>query len=235
MDNRSETNNVTDMARAAHLFKLGIIASLIALSGDMVLGWAVPDESLTGLEQYFSRYLTVSDARIVWSSVLGLIGITVETLCYFGVYRIIKLKSDKYAHIYRAGLIGMTAFGTFTHVMCCAVIYHLKALYAVDPSIAIDGTLRFAVCFLLPVMTAFFPFFLTAAITQIIAFAKGRTPYPKWCWIFSILSGMIFVPLVKIIGNFPLVYALSTGWISIGGIIHFAGLLITMKYQRGIK
>ena len=229
MDNRSETNNVTDMARAAHLFKLGIIASLIALSGDMVLGWAVPDESLTGLEQYFSRYLTVSDARIVWSSVLGLIGITVETLCYFGVYRIIRIKSEKYAHIYRAGLIGMTAFGPFTHVMCCAVIYHLKALYAVDPSIAIDGTLRFAVCFLLPVMTAFLPFFLTAAITQIIAFAKGRTPYPKWCWIFSILSGMIFVPLVKIIGNYPLVYALSTGWISIGGMIHFAGLLITMK------
>ena len=229
MDKRSDTNNVTDMARAAHLFKLGIIASLIALSGDMVLGWAVPDESLTGLEQYFSRYLTVSDARIVWSSVLGLIGITVETLCYFGVYRIIRIKSEKYAHIYRAGLIGMTAFGPFTHVMCCAVIYHLKALYAVDPSIAIDGTLRFAVCFLLPVMTAFLPFFLTAAITQIIAFAKGRTPYPKWCWIFSILSGMIFVPLVKIIGNFPLVYALSTGWISIGGIIHFAGLIITMK------
>ena len=55
MDKRSETNNVTDMARAAHLFKLGIIASLIALAGDMVLGWAVPDESLTGLEQYFSR------------------------------------------------------------------------------------------------------------------------------------------------------------------------------------
>ena len=217
------------MTRAAHLFKLGIIASLIALAGDMVLGWGVPDESLTGLEQYFSRYLTVSDARIVWASVLGLIGITVETLCYFGVYRIIRIKSEKYAHIYRAGLIGMTAFGPFTHVMCCAVIYHLKALYAVDPSIAIDGTLRFAVCFLLPVMTAFFPFFLTAAITQIIAFAKGRTPYPKWCWIFSILSGMIFVPLVKNIGNYPLVYALSTGWISIGGIIHFAGLLITMK------
>ena len=207
MDMRSETNNAHDMTRAAHLFKLGIIAALIALIGDMVLGWGVPDESLTGLEQYFSRYLTVSD----------------------GVYRLIKIKSEKYAHIYRAGLIGMTAFGPFTHVMCCAVIYHLKALYAAAPSIAIDGTLRFTGCFLLPVMTVFFPFFLTAAITQIIAFAKGLTPYPKWCWIFSILSGMIVISLVKIIGNYPFVYAISTGLISIGSIIHFAGLLITMK------
>ena len=110
MDKQREINYASDMTRAAHLFKLGIIASLIALAGDMVLGWGVPDESLTGLEQYFSRYLTVSDARIVWASVLGLIGITVETLCYFGVYRIIRIKSEKYAHIYRAGLIGMTAF-----------------------------------------------------------------------------------------------------------------------------
>ena len=229
MDKYSETNNTPDMARVAHLFKLGIIAALIALIGDMVLGWGVPDESLTGLEQYFSRYLTVSDSRIVWSSILGLIGITVETLCYFGVYRLIRSKSERYAHIYRAGLIGMTAFGPLTHVMCCSVIYHLKALYAVDPSIAIDGTLKFAGCFLLPVMTVFFPFFLTAAITQIIAFAKGLTPYPKWCWVFSLLSGLIFVALVKIIGNYPIVYAISTGWISIGSIIHFAGLLITMK------
>ena len=229
MDKQSGTNYASDMNRAAHLFKLGIIASLIALAGDMVLGWGVPDESLTGLEQYFSRYLTVSDARIVWASVLGLIGITVETLCYFGVYRIIRIKSEKYAHIYRAGLIGMTAFGPFTHVMCCAVIYHLKALYAVSPSSAIDGTVKFAGCFLLPVTIVFFPFFLITAITQIMAFAKGLTPYPKWCWIFSILSGMIVIFLVRIIGNYPAVYAISTGWISIGGIIHFAGLLITMK------
>ena len=72
-----------DKARITHLFKVGILASLLALSADMILGWGVADESLTGLDQYFSRYLTVSDARIVLSAVLGMIGITVKCLCYF--------------------------------------------------------------------------------------------------------------------------------------------------------
>ena len=218
-----------DKERIAHLFKLGIVASLLALSADMILGWGVADESLTGLDQYFSRYLTVSDARIVWSAVLGMIGITVETLCYFGVYRLIASRSEKFAHAYRAGLIGMIAFGPFTHVMCCASIYHLNALNRIDSACAADGTVKFILCFLLPVTVIFFPFFITAAVIQFKAFIKNETPYPKWCCIFSILSGLPVVLLIKLIGNYPVVYAISTGWISIGSLIAFSGLLINMK------
>ena len=59
-----------------------IAASLVALiGGDMLLGWGTVDESLTGIEQYFSRYLSVSDTRIFWAALLGMIGITIETLC----------------------------------------------------------------------------------------------------------------------------------------------------------
>lgn len=38
------------------------------LIGDMILGWGSVDESLSGMDQYFSRYLDVSNARIVWSA-----------------------------------------------------------------------------------------------------------------------------------------------------------------------
>ncbi|MCR5328520.1 MAG: hypothetical protein K6E12_06705 [Saccharofermentans sp.] len=58
-------DNKLDKDRIAHLFKLGIVASILALSADMILGWGVADDSLTGLDQYFSRYLTVSDVRII--------------------------------------------------------------------------------------------------------------------------------------------------------------------------
>jgi len=173
-----------DKGRSAHLFKLGIVSALLALAADMILGWGVADESLTGLDQYFSRYLTVSDTRIVLSAVLGMIGITVETLCCFGVYRLIASRSGKLAHAYRAGLIGMTAFGPFTHVMCCASIYHLNALNKFDPSSAAEGAVKFIICFLIPVTAVFFPFFLTVAIVQFKAFLKNETPYPKWCCIF---------------------------------------------------
>ena len=218
-----------DKGRIAHLFKLGIVSSLIALSADMILGWGVADNSLTGLDQYFSRYLTVSDTRIVLSAVLGMIGITVETLCYFGVYRLIASRSEKTAHAYRAGLIGMTAFGPFTHVMCCASIYHLNAVNKFDPTAAAAGAVKFILCFLLPVTAVFLPFFLTVAFVQFKAFLKNETPYPKWCCIFSILSGLPVVLLIKLIGNYPAVYAISTGWISIGSLIAFPGLLINMK------
>ena len=90
-----------DMARIAHLFKIGIVAAVMVLIGDMILGWGTADGSLSGADQYFSRYLEVSNARIVWSAVLGLIGIPLESLCYFGVYRCIAVKSEKYAHLYK--------------------------------------------------------------------------------------------------------------------------------------
>ena len=53
-----DKNKDPDWARLAHLFKIGIFASLLALiGGDMVLGWGTADMSLAGMEQYFSRYL----------------------------------------------------------------------------------------------------------------------------------------------------------------------------------
>ncbi len=65
MNDLNEIYKNPDWDRIAHLFKIGIFASLLALiGGDMVLGWGISDMSLTGMEQYFSRYLEVSDTRI---------------------------------------------------------------------------------------------------------------------------------------------------------------------------
>lgn len=222
-----------DWDRIAHLFKIGIFASLLALiGGDMILGWGTADMSLSGLEQYFSRYLDVSDMRIFWSGLLGMIGITLETMCFFGLYRIIASESETYAHAYRAGLIGMLAFGAFCHVMCCATIYYHNAIYVMDPSIAIERTMSFAKYFLIPVTVVFFMFFLVMNIVQIMAFAKGKTPYPKWCFIFTMLTGLIDIAVMRIAGNRPWAYALSTGWLSFGCLVTFTGLLINMPKAR---
>lgn len=222
-----------DWERIAHLFKIGILASLLALiGGDMLLGWGTADMSLSGMEQYFSRFLTVSDIRIFLSGLLGMIGITLETMCFFGVYRIIASVSESYAHVYRAGLIGMLAFGSFCHVMCCATIYYHNALYRIDPGISIEETMKFAKYFLLPVSEIFFVFFLVMNIVQIMAFAKGKTPYPKWCWVFTMLIGFADIVAMRLAGNRPWAYAISTGWLSIGSLVTFTGLLINMPKKR---
>ena len=233
MKDLNEKYRDTDWDRIAHLFKIGIFASFFALiGGDMLLGWGTTDMSLSGMDQYFSRYLEVSDARIFWAGFLGMIGITLETMCFFGVYRIIASVSESYAHAYRAGLIGMLAFGSFCHVMCCATIYHHNALYRIDPGSAIEGTMSFAKYFLIPVAAIFLVFFLVMNIVQIMAFSKGKTPYPKWCFIFTMLVGLIDIAAMRLAGNRPWAYALSTGWLSVGSLVTFAGLLINMPKAK---
>ena len=78
----------------------------------------------------------------------------------------------------------------------------------------------------------FFVFFLVMNIVQIMAFAKGKTPYPNWCWVFTMLTGIIDIAVMRLAGNHPWAYALSTGWLSIGSLVTFTGLLINMPKKR---
>ncbi len=222
-----------DWERIAHLLKLGIFASLIALiGGDMLLGWGTADLSMSGMAQYFSRYSTVSDTRIFWAATLGMIGIAIETMCFFGVYRIIAVGSEQYAHAYGAGLIGMLIFGPFCHVMCCATIHYHNAMRRMNPDMAINETLQFAKMFLVPVTAIFIVFFLIMNIVQITAFAKGKTPYPRWCLVFTMLTGIIDIVIMRMAGNRAWAYALATGWLSIGSLITFTGLLLNMPKEK---
>ncbi len=233
MINTIGIDNALDWQRIRHLFKIGIFAALLVLIGDMLLGWGAADESLTGVEGYFSRYLTVSDVRIFWSAMLGLVGIPLECLSYFGVYRLIAAKSEAYAHAYRAGIFGMLIFGAPVHVICCAAVYHFKALYAIAPADAAEGAVRFALYFLVPEAAVMAVFFFLLAIVQIRAFLQGATPLPKLCAVFSVLMGFAVVAAARLFGNHPAAYAVSTGWISFGSLWMLGGLLAASYRQRG--
>lgn len=218
-----------DWPRIRHLFKVGIFAGLVALSADILLGWGVAQEGLGGLDGYFPRYLTVSDGRIFASALLGMIGIPAECLSYFGIYRLMAGGAPKHAHTYRAGLLGMLTFGALTHVMCCATVFYYRRMHTIAPSTAAADTVRFALWFLLPATAIFFLFFCITVLVQLSAFAQGKTPYPKRCWVFSLLFGSVFIVVMKLLGNHPLTNALSTGWISLGSLWMLGGLLVTMK------
>ena len=223
-------NETLNWSRIRHLLKLGVLASLIVLAGDMLLGWGVSDPGVTEVPTLFTRYLTVSDGRIFASALLGLVGIPVECLCWFAVYRMIKPFSEQDAHAYRAGIIGCLAFGGCgVHVPCCMAVYLLKRFYAGNPSVALQETGRFIAWFLLPATVIFLIFFLLTAAVQIKAFAKGHTPLPRWCWVFSVLFGLPFAAMMKLIGDFGLTNALATGWISIGNLWMMSGLLLAVR------
>lgn len=223
-----------DWPRIQHLLKLGILSSLMVLTGDMLLGWGVSDPSVTELPTMFTRYLSVSDGRIFASALLGLVGIPVECLCWFAIYRMIKSCSEKDAHVYRAGIIGCLIFGGCgVHVPCCMAVWLLKRFYGDDPATAMQETLGFIGWFLLPATVIFLVFFLLAAVVQIRAFAKGHSPFPRGCWFISALFGFVFAVLMRLIGNYGLTNALATGWISVGNLWMMCGLLIASKKVMG--
>lgn len=222
-----------DWNRVTHLLKLGIIASIMVLAGDMLLGWGVGDPEVTELPATYSRYLSVSDGRIYAAALLGLIGIPIECLCWFAIYRLIKPYSENYAHIYRGGIIGCLAFGGCgVHVPCCIAVWLLKRFYRADPAGIVSSIGPWMIWFLVPATVIFIIFFLLTAIYQIKAFANSKTPYPKWCWIFSVLFGVIFATVMRLTGDHAVTNALATGWISIGNLWMMSGLLIM---SRGVR
>lgn len=222
--------NELDWPRIQHLLKLGIVAALMVLAGDMLLGWGASDPTVTEIPAPFTRYLSVPDGRIFASAILGLIGIPIECLCWFAIYRMIRVCSEKDAHAYRAGIIGCLAFGGCgVHVPCCTAVYLLKRFYEDNPATAVQEVMQWIGWFLLPATAIFFVFFLFAAIVQIRAFARGHSPLPTWCWVFTVLFGLIWLLLMRAIGDHCLTNALAAGWISIGNLWMMGGLLITSK------
>ena len=75
-----------DMPRIRHLMKVGLAVAVMALIGDMLLGYGAVDAEIPGIPVALARYLSVPDGRILWSAILGMIGIPLECLCYFAVY-----------------------------------------------------------------------------------------------------------------------------------------------------
>ncbi len=166
-----------DWPRIKKLLTMGFLASLGHLAADFLLAWGREDESLSGVLRMLSAYTAAPDGALFAAALLGLVSITLEGLCLFGVYRLIAAKSPESAHRYRAGIFGYVIFcGCGFHVPVCAMAFLYKHGLA-------DGLLlKYAAYFLLPAFLLFWVFFLILEITQIHAFAKGRTPYPRWCW-----------------------------------------------------
>lgn len=220
-------SNSLDVPRINKLLTIGLFASLLHFAGDMILGWGTEDETLTGIFRMLSAYISTSDGGIFASALLGLFGMVLEGLAFFGIYRMTAPYSQKYAHSLRTGILGYLMFGVCGfHVPTCALVYLTKH------GISEELIMRFAAYFVLPGFVMFWIFFLILNVAQIKAFAKGMTPCPKWGWIFSLPVGMLIAMLPSVLGNLPLVNALSCAWIAFGNVWMFGGLLVLMKKEK---
>ena len=60
-----------DWPRVRKLLTIGVFGALLHLAGDLILGWGVEDESLTGLFRMLSAYTATSDGGILASALRG--------------------------------------------------------------------------------------------------------------------------------------------------------------------
>lgn len=105
-EGRKEFQGRYKLEQACSFLKIGLIGAFLILVGDFLMGWGVKDESLSGIESQVSQYLTVSDSRMFCSSLLGLVGVPFACLGHFGIYKLIKLYSQKYSKMYMIGGLG---------------------------------------------------------------------------------------------------------------------------------
>ena len=138
-----------DFPRIRKLLSIGLFSSLLTFAADMILGWGTEDETLRGISRMLSAYADISDGAIFICGLLGLIGISIEGLSFFGVYRMIAPYSEKYAHLYRTGISGWMIFAPCGfHVPVCAAVF-LQKHFGADDIIE-----KYAVFFVLPAISS---------------------------------------------------------------------------------
>ena len=219
-----------DWRKLALFLKVGILGASVILAGDLLMGWGVRDESLTGIKSQLSQYLTLSQGRMFWASVLGFTGVPLAVVGHCAIYRLIKPYSRKYARLYAVGILAfLTLGGAGVHVSSVEAAFFYKYMTAADPDTALASTVHFAVSFLLPLYAILLTCWGIMVYAQIRAVSGGLSPFPRWGWIFSMPIGSLLVSPIGLLGNTELVNALMMGAFSIGNIWTLAGHLWMLR------
>lgn len=215
--------------RISFFLKIGIIGAFMNLAGDLLAGWGVRDTSLAGIEGLVSQYLTMPDSRIFWSAMLGLVGAPVSVVGHLGIYKLIKPYSRQYAKWFGVGMLGLLVLGgPGVHMSSLASAFFYKYITAANPETALAVSIKFVCYFSLPLYIAFFVFWLIQTYAHIRAIAGAFSPYPRWCWVFSIPVGGLLFSLVSVFGNHAMVNAIMVGALTLGNIWTLGGHLLML-------
>lgn len=221
--------------RIRKLLIFGVIGSVLTGAGDFLVGFGEEVETSGLAESMMANAVNMSDAQLVCGGLLGVFGLLLEGLACFAIYRLMADSSLKYAHIYRAGIIGyiwLAPVGCHMNVGLMNIAY--KYLLALDPAVAsrVAGIMIYGFC--IPLWILLILFWLPAIIVQFKVFAKGFTPYPtnaKW---FSVLIGMWPALILSLIigPHTALGAGIGTMFLSFGNAFMFGGLLATLPSEE---
>ena len=226
-----------DRTRIRKLLAIGLFAAIITGIGDFILGYgAAENVEGSGLAAgVMASAPNLADWQMIAGGLLGFMGIFLEGLACFAIYRLMADAAPKYAHLYRAGIFGYIWLAPVgCHMNMGVLNMAFKYLFRADKVLAnkVAGLLFYG--FGMPAYMLLIVFWLPMMIIQFKAFSKGFTPYPKKARWFCVLIGMI--PALILSAVFGLDSALGSGigtmFLSFGNAFMFGGLLATLPDQQ---
>ncbi len=224
-----------DRPRIKKLLTIGLVASIMTGIGDFLVGYG-DGATGTGLaEVIMSSALYLSDAQLIWGGLLGAVGLFLESLAFFAIYRLMADAAPKYAHIYRASIFGYIWLAPVgCHMNVGLLNYAYKNLLMLDAETAARAAKVMIYAFYVPLWILLIAFWLPGLIVQFKAFAKGYTPYPKYAKWFHLFIGMIPALVLSVIlgPHKALGAGIGTMFLSFGNAWMFGGLLAAMPKQE---
>ena len=200
---RAETMGSEQMNRekAESWLKIGLLANMI--------------------EGYFAIALDMPAWRPILGGLVGFVGICLEFPALMTIYPLIRETMPRGGSFYMLAMYVYLALGGgAVHLPCGAFMWIYKTVAeAAGQSVGQDIAMRYLLTFLLPAAAVFGVFFIGASVVQFIAFAKGRTPFPKWYCVFNL--------------NTALCNGIGTSNMSLGAIVLYTALLLGWKKYVG--
>ena len=231
--------------RIKKLLLIGLFASIMTGIGDFLIGYGPEVSGHSFASQLMANVDGVSDTQFILGSLFGFVGLFLEGLAMFGIYRLMADKAPKYAHIYRSGIFGyiwLAPIGCHMNLGIFNIAYRYLKQYDLVLADQVLNKLLYA--FSIPVWILLILFWLPAIIAQFKAFAESKTPYPTYAKWFSVLVGMIPALVIgMLIGKDSILGpAIGTTFLSCGNAFVFGGLLVTLpdekrfeSFRRGMK
>lgn len=224
-----------DRPRIKKLLTIGLVASIMTGLGDFLLGFGEELPTSNMAASVMANAANLADWKLIAGGLLGMIGLFLEGLAFFAIYRLMADAATRYAHIYRASIFGhiwLAPIGCHMNVGLLNMAY--KYIHSLDPSLAEKAAEPMIYWFCMPVWVLLILFWLPGIIVQFKAFAKGLTPYPTYAKWFNLFAGGIPVLIIAaIIGaNTALGGGIGTTFLSCGSALTFGGLLATLPSEE---
>ncbi len=225
-----------DRPRIGKLLSIGLFGCIVTGVGDFLLGYGAPAQVVDGVwDHVLATAPNLSDGQLIAGGLLGVVGLFLEALGFFAMYRLMADAVPRLAHVYRTGIFAylwLAPVGCHMNVAVFNIAY--KYAWQVDPTAAHRMAEVLFPWLSVPFYVLLALFWIPMLLVQWNAFALGHTPYPTYAKWFTLVVGMLPALLLALLLGFntPLGGGVGTMFLSFGNAWTFGGLLVTLPSEK---